>query len=205
MLAVIQVRGRVMLRFVPRLRGLAPCVFVLILSALIWTAGASPAAAQEWKVDKRRSSVTVQLSMDGQPVEGRFGGYKAEILFDPEEPGDGAISIVIDAASLRTGDIQRDATLFSPQWLSGGAYPDIRLTSRTIKEIDAGNYRMEADLTIKGVTKRVAVPLTVEDEGTDGEIQAEARASQAAFGLGRAEASDEITLVINLAATNLTN
>jgi polyisoprenoid-binding protein YceI len=192
-----------MSRFVSRLRRLLPCLPALALFALACAVTEAPAAAQEWTVNKARSSVSVQISMDGQPVEGRFASYKMEILFDPEEPGDGKIAAVIDATSIRTGDAQRDAALFSPQWLNGGAYPDIRLASRTIKELDTGSYRMEADLTIRGVTKRVTVPLTVEDEGASGKIQAEVRASQAAFGIGGP--GDEIALILDLTATHLTN
>lgn len=191
---------------VSRWRRLLPSISALVLSAIAWISAPPPAEAQEWTVSKAKSSVSVQLFVDGQAVEGRFGNYKAEILFDPEEPADGEISITIDAASLRTGDAQRDAALFSPQWLNGGAYPSIRLTSRTIKQLEEGSYRMEADLTIKGVTRRIVVPLSVEDEGTDGKIQAEARASQAAFGLGSAGgASDDIAFTLDLSATNMTN
>jgi polyisoprenoid-binding protein YceI len=192
-----------MLRFVSPSRWLLPCLSMLACSLLACAVTGSAASAQEWTVNKGKSSVSVQLSMDGQPVEGRFASYKTEILFDPEEPADGKIAVVIDATSIRTGDSQRDAALFSPQWLNGGAYPDIRLTSRTIKELDAGSYRMEADLTIRGVTKRVTVPLTVEDEGTSGKIQAELRTSQAAFGIGGG--GDEIALILDLTATHLTN
>lgn len=191
---------------VSRWRRLLPQICALVFSAIAWISAPSPATAQEWTVSKAKSSVSVQLFIGGQAVEGRFGNYKADIVFDPEEPADGEISITIDTASLRTGDAQRDAALFSPQWLNGGAYPNIRLTSRTIKELDAGSYRMEADLTIKGITKRIIVPLSVEDKGTDGKIQAEARASQAAFGLGTAGGSNEdIAFTLDLSATNMTN
>jgi polyisoprenoid-binding protein YceI len=191
---------------VSRWRRLLPQISALACAAIAWIAGPSPATAQEWTVSKAKSSISVQLFVGGQAVEGRFGNYKANIVFDPEEPADGKISIIIDSASLRTGDPQRDAALFSPQWLNGSAYPDIRLTSRTIKELDAGSYRMEADLTIKGITKRIIVPLSVEDEGVDGKVQAEARASQAAFGLGTGSASNEdIAFTLDLSATNMTN
>jgi polyisoprenoid-binding protein YceI len=192
-----------MLRFVSPSRWLLPCLSMLACSLLACAVPGGVASAQEWTVNKGKSSVSVQLSMDGQQVEGRFANYKTEILFDPEEPSDGKIAMVIDATSIRTGDPQRDAALFSPQWLNGSAYPDIRLSSRTIKDLDAGSYRMEADLTIRGVTKRVTVPLTVEDEGTSGKIQAELRTSQAAFGIGGS--GDEIALILDLTATHLTN
>jgi polyisoprenoid-binding protein YceI len=192
-----------MSRFISRLRWPVPCLSALAVSAFVCVVGTSPVRAQEWTVNKARSNVSVQLSMDGQPVEGRFGAYKTEILFDPEEPGDGKIAVVIDATSIRTGDAQLDQALFSPQWLNGGAYPEIRLSSRSIKEQNGGRYRMDADLTIRGVTKRVTVPLTVDDAGTDGKVQAQVRVKQAAFGIGGAD--DELSLVIDLTATHLTN
>jgi polyisoprenoid-binding protein YceI len=195
-----------MSRFVARLRRLLPFFSILALAGLITGIGAGPAAAQEWRVNKAKSNILLQLSVDGQPVEGRFSYYKAEILFDPEEPEDAKISTIIDVSSLRTGAPGFDAMLTGPEWLNAGRSQAIRLNSVSIKEKDSPDYRMEADLTIRGVTKRVSVPLKLEDHGADSKIQAQIRFNPRAFGINPGGgASEEMQITLDLAATHLTN
>jgi polyisoprenoid-binding protein YceI len=192
-----------MSRLVARLRRLLPCFPVLALAGLVLGTGISTAEAQEWRVNKQKSNILLQLNVDGQPVEGRFSYYKAEVLFDPEEPEDAKISAVIDATSLRTGAPGFDAMLGGPEWLNTGTHNAIRLKSVSIKEKNSPAYRMEADLTIRGVTKRVTVPLKLEDLGADSKIQAEITFNPSAYGI-RANA-EEVKIVFDLSATHLTN
>jgi polyisoprenoid-binding protein YceI len=190
---------------VARLRRLLPCALIVAVFAVVACAGGAPAAAQEWRVNKAKSSVTLQLSMDGQPVEGRFGTYKFEIRFDPEEPTDGEITALLDASSISTGDLARDAVLYGPEWLNASAFPTIRLSSASIREKTTPEYSLQADMTLRGVTKRIAVPLTIDDQGTAGKIYAEARLDPAAFGIRPNAGAADMLLVINLTATHLTN
>jgi polyisoprenoid-binding protein YceI len=188
--------------------GLLPAFFLMIvLACLGFGASLAPASAQEWKVNKAKSRVSLQLSMDGQPVEGQFGNFKIEMRFDPEEPGDGEITAILDAASLRTGDTARDAALASADWLNAASHPAIRFTSLTIKETDAGRYRMDANLTIKGVSKRVTIPLAIDEEADGGNVQAQLQVSRGAFGIGPAGGGrdENVSIVLDLAATHLTN
>ena len=194
-----------MSHFVARLRRLLSCALILALFAVASCWSGAPAAAQEWRVNKAKSSVTLQLSMDGQPVEGRFGIYKFEIRFDPEEPADGEITALLDASSISTGDSARDAVLYGPEWLNASAFPTIRLSSASIREKTAPEYNLQADLTLRGVTKRIAIPLTVDDQGTAGKIYAEAHLDPAVFGIRPSAGAAEMLLIIDLAATHLTN
>jgi polyisoprenoid-binding protein YceI len=181
-------------------RALISALTVLTLAAV------SPADAQEWQVNKARSSVSLQLVIGGETVEAQFAGYKFDIRFDPDEPSEGEITGTMDATSLSTGNPERDALLYSPEWLNGATFPVLKIAAASMKERDPGSYLMQADVTAKGVTKRLAVPLIVEDEGNSGKIHAEIRASRRAFGIGQAsEGPDELAIVIDLSATHLTN
>ncbi len=195
-----------MSRFVARLRQLLPCCVLLTLSCFMLAAGLSPALAQEWEVNKAKSSISLQLSMDGQPIEARFSTFKFDIRFDPDEADDGEITALIDASSLSTGDTQRDALLYGPDWLNATAFPTIRLSSASIREKAAPEYRLQADVTLRGVTKRVAMPLTVDDQGTAGKIYAQADLDPRAFGIAQnASGTDTIRLIVDITATHLTN
>ena len=190
---------------VERLRQVWFCALILAPTILISSA-ISPADAQEWQVNKARSGVSLQLVARGEAVAAQFAGYKFDIRCDPDEPAEGEIAGTIDATSLQTGNPERDALLYSPEWLNGAAFPMLKIAAASIKEREPGSYLMQADVTAKGVTKRLAVPLTVEDEGTSGKIHAEIRASRLAFGIGQAsDGSDELAIIIDLTATHLSN
>lgn len=194
-----------MSRLRARMAGLLPSFLFLTIALIALDAVSVPAAAQEWRVNKSKSQVLLQLSMEGQPVEGRFSTYKFDIRFDPEEASDGQIAAAIDASSLATGVPALDAQLFGQQWLNAGAHPLIRINSVGIREKGAPEYQLSVDLTLKGVTKRITARLTIDDEGTDGKIHAEFRVNPAAFGIGQGSASGDLAIVIDLVATHLTN
>lgn len=195
-----------MSRLVARMRRLSPCVLFAVLTCLLFSGVVSPASAQEWKVNKAKSRITFALTVDGQPVEGRFSYYKPDITIDPEEPSYGKLTVAIDASSLQTGAPGFDAMLAGPEWLNAGAYPAIKLSSVSIKERQSPNYRMDADLTVRGVTKRITVPLEIDDAGTDGTLRAEIRFNPRAFNVGPARsAPEEIQITLDLTATHLTN
>jgi polyisoprenoid-binding protein YceI len=188
---------------VMRSRRLPASFLLAALSLLSLCATLSPLEAQEWRVNKAKSQVSFAIAMDGQPVQGQFGNFKVDIRFDPEEPADGEIVASLDAGSVRTGDPARDAALTSADWLNAAAHPAIRIASLNIKEQAAGSYSMSANLTIKGVTKRVTIPVTIADQGAGSQIEAEIRADGGAFGVGTG--GNEITIGFNLTATNPTN
>ena len=193
-------------RLVARMRRLMPCILIAVFTCLLVSGALSPASAQEWKVNKAKSRVTLATTIDGQPVEGRFSYYKPDITIDPEEPSYGKVAIAIDAASLQTGAPGFDAMLAGPDWLNAGAHPAIKLASVSIKEKDAPSYRMEADLTVRGVTKRISAPITIEDAGVDGVLRTEIRFNPRAFNVGPASAgTEEMVITVDLTATHLTN
>jgi len=200
-----------MTRVVPRLRRFVARLLVPTLAGFVGGAIASRADAQEWAVNKAKSRITFHLGANGQAIEGTFSSYKVEIRFDAEDPANGEINAVIDVASARTQQPQVDAFLQTPDWFNTAAYPTARLASVSISEDGADSYKMEGDLTLKGVTERITVPFKLESEGGEGQIQAEITLSRRAFGIGAAEAGagpnldGTMRISIDLHAKNMDN
>jgi polyisoprenoid-binding protein YceI len=65
-------------------------------------------AAPEWRVDPARSSLSVVFDQDGKPDTAAFGSFQAAVTFDPADLAGSHAEIVVDLASFRSGDGQRD-------------------------------------------------------------------------------------------------
>ena len=95
-------------------------------------------------------------------VRGSFNEFEGSGYFDAENPADSRLSLTIQAASIDTRTADRDGHLKSNDFLDMENHPVITFTSTAVEQVEAENYRVTGDLTIKGVTK----PVTVDFEYT---------------------------------------
>jgi polyisoprenoid-binding protein YceI len=92
-------------------------------------------------------------------IRGHFKNVHGTLRFDPEKPERSAVSAVIDAKKLWTGDPQRDEHLCSPDFLDVEKYPTITFSGDQVELLGGYDYRLVGDLTIRGVTRKT--PLKV--------------------------------------------
>jgi polyisoprenoid-binding protein YceI len=84
-------------------------------------------------------------------VKGRFTGVSGTLI-EGDQP---SVEVLIEAASLTTGDAQRDGHLRSPDFLDVEQFPQLTFRSRQVVPHDGDRVRIVGDLTIKGVTREV--------------------------------------------------
>jgi polyisoprenoid-binding protein YceI len=72
------------------------------------------------------------------------------------------VNAEIDLASITTGNDQRDAHIKSADFFEVETYPTMTYRSTGVR-LDGGDYVLDGELTLKGVTK--SVPLTLELNG----------------------------------------
>ncbi len=90
-------------------------------------------------------------------VRGAFNEFEGSGYFDTENPAGSRVELTIKAASIDTGNADRDGHLRSNDFFDMDTYPEITFTSTAVEAVDAGQYRVTGDLTIKGVTRPVAI------------------------------------------------
>jgi polyisoprenoid-binding protein YceI len=90
-------------------------------------------------------------------VRGHFTNWTAQVAFDPSDPTQSSIDVSIDAASIDTCDATRDAPLKSADFLDVEKHPKITYKSRRVEPIGAKRFKVRGDLTIRGVTREVAL------------------------------------------------
>lgn len=90
-------------------------------------------------------------------VRGHFSDFEGTAHVDTETPANSSVTITIQAASVTTGNEQRDGHLKTPDFFDIENYPQITFVSTDV-ERDGTDWAITGDLTINGVTKSVTVP-----------------------------------------------
>jgi polyisoprenoid-binding protein YceI len=113
-----------------------------------------------WTLDSAHSQIEFAVKhMMVTTVRGQFRKFAIDVDFDEESPERSSIVAHIDASSIDTGMEARDAHLRSGDFFDAEAFPELAFRSTRITA--AGDaYKIEGDLTIKGVTR----PITLDAE-----------------------------------------
>jgi polyisoprenoid-binding protein YceI len=90
-------------------------------------------------------------------VRGSFNEFEGSGYFDAENPAQSRLQLTIKAASIDTRNAQRDEHLRSNDFLALDEYPEITFTSTSVEQDGEDHFRVSGDLTVRGVTKPVAV------------------------------------------------
>lgn len=93
-------------------------------------------------------------------VHGELTDVTGTVSGSPDAPELAKIDVLIKAASLTTGNEQRDGHLKSGDFLNVEEFPDVTYKSTSVKKLSDEEYEVLGDLTLHGVTKEV--PLKVE-------------------------------------------
>lgn len=109
-----------------------------------------------WTLDTSHSHIQfVARHMMISKVRGSFREFSGTIVI-AEEPTQSSLDVVILAASIDTGDANRDEHLRGPDFLDVAHHPEIRYRSTAVRP--AGNkWEVDGMLTIRAVTREVAL------------------------------------------------
>lgn len=90
-------------------------------------------------------------------VRGAFNAFEGTAHLDFEDPTRSTAEVSIDVASIDTRNGQRDDHLRTNDFFNAPEFPQITFVSTGVERVDAENFTLLGDLTIKGVTKPVSV------------------------------------------------
>jgi polyisoprenoid-binding protein YceI len=122
--------------------------------------------AGTWDIDSVHSDVSFTVRhMMVSKVRGRFATFSGEIVTS-ENIGDSAVTATIAANSIDTGNEQRDNHIRSADFFDAETHPQWTFRS-TGARADSGEIVVDGELTIKGVTKPVALALELNGFGKD--------------------------------------
>ena len=114
-------------------------------------------AAETYIIDPAHTSFgfTVKHMMISN-VPGEFDKFSGQITYGPTELSDSQANVTIDVSSINTRIDQRDTHLKSPDFFDAAQFPTITFVSTKFT-----STAIIGNLTMKGVTKEVTIPVTI--------------------------------------------
>lgn len=135
------------------------------------TASTQAPSTTTWTIDPAHTLVEFSAKhMMITTVKGRFADVRGTVSLEEDRPDASSVEVELAAASLDTRTDQRDQHLRSADFLEVESHPLISFRSRRIDGLqlrDGGEFRIVGDLTIRGVTREVALDATYEGRGRD--------------------------------------
>jgi polyisoprenoid-binding protein YceI len=129
---------------------------------------ASPAlAAETYQFDKAHTTVGFQVRHIFTMLGGKFQEFSGTIKVDRAKPESSSVEFTIQVDSIFTNEAKRDAHLKSPDFFDAAKHPTITFRSTSLKPDGKDRWLVTGDLTMRGVTRQVTLPVTFLGEGKD--------------------------------------
>lgn len=135
-----------------RLR-IATLVAALSLSAVA-------AHADTFIVDRGHSEAGFKVRHLLSKTPGRFNDFQGRIELNAARPEDSVVEFKIRASSIDTDLEKRDEHLRSPDFFDVQKYPEITFRSEKIKRTAKDRFDVTGTLTMRGVEKKITLPVS---------------------------------------------
>ena len=167
---------------------------------------AEPVVEKDYQVDPVHSSVLFRIKhLDVAYFYGCFKEFSGAFTLDEDHPEGSSAYLEIKAESVDSRDAKRDQHLKSPDFFNARQFPVIRFESSSVEK-KGKLWTLEGDLTMRGTTREVTIPMTETGSGPDpwgGErigFEGEVTIQRSEFGIDYAKDAlgDEVKLIISL-------
>ncbi|MEX0384441.1 YceI family protein [Spiribacter pallidus] len=131
-------------------------------------AGTAHAAAYVIDTEGAHASIQFKISHLGFSwLKGRFNDFEGDFSYDADNPEASEITVTIDTASIDSNHADRDAHLRSADFLDVEQFPKARFVSTDFIPHDDGEATLEGELTLRGITRDIAIDVEKIGEGED--------------------------------------
>lgn len=88
---------------------------------------------------------------------GNFGKFETKITTSKADFSDAVVELSADVNTINTGNEMRDGHLKGADFFETEKFPTLTFKSTSFKLTEGKNYKIEGDLTLHGVTKKVTL------------------------------------------------
>lgn len=165
------------------------------------TSAATAAAASAQKLVPAQSTVGFVSRQMGVPVQGKFTRFDVQSSFDPKKPETSKVSLTIDLTSADLGNAETETELKKPGWFDSVKRPQASFVSTAIKALGGNKFEIDGQLSIKGNTQRVLVPISLAQSGANTEASGAFQIKRIDFKIGEGDWND-VSIVANEVQVN---
>ena len=141
-----------------------------LLIACVLSATCQVVSAADYIVDTKGAHAFVQfrvMHLGYSWLYGRFNEFSGDFSYDPEAPDKSDIRVMIDTTSVDSNHAERDKHLRGEKFLDVAKFPEAKFVSMRVEVDDENNATVFGNLTLKDVTKEVALDVERVGMGED--------------------------------------
>lgn len=130
----------------------------------------NPLIAAEYVVDSKgmHAAINFRIKHLGYSwLTGRFNRFEGAFSYDENDIESARISIDIDPSSIDSNHAERDKHLRGKDFLDVKRFPSARFVSKRIESQGDGKVMLYGDLTLRGVTREIAIVVSEVGGGPD--------------------------------------
>ena len=148
-------------------------------------------AATYTTLDTEKSKVTFSYSQMNVDMTGGFSEIKAtELNFDPANAAAAKVKLEIALKGVDAGNPDANSELAKNEWLNTAAHPLATFTSKKVTATGDNKFDVLGDLSIKGNTRELTVPVTLKQDNNSGLFEGQFKFQRADFGIGEGQWKD---------------
>ncbi len=168
---------------------------VHLMAALLLSAAAHaarPAVALPVPLYSLQPASTLQFqgTQQGERFVGRVAAFDARITFDPARLAESSFDVSMQLKSLDSRNAERDQAMQTADWFDVARHPLATFRTVAFRSTPQGLVA-DADLTIKGRTKRIVFPFQWQPGAGVATLDARVALDRLDFGLGAGEWADD--------------
>jgi polyisoprenoid-binding protein YceI len=114
----------------------------------------------KWTIDPVHTKIGFKVKhLMISNVTGNFREFEGQVTTNGNDFSTAVISFSLNSLSIDTEMADRDTHLKSADFFDAGNYPKITFSGSGLKDLGDNMYELTGDLVIKGVTKKVVLPV----------------------------------------------
>ncbi|MDN4547645.1 YceI family protein [Pseudomonas sp. C32] len=173
---------------------MTPRILCFVALAGVLTLGVLPRAdAVEYAaVNATASTISFTYQQLGSRVYGTFGKFEGRLDFDTENPTAAHAALTIDLNSIDIDSSDAKSELQKPAWFNTDTYPQATFESTAIQDLGNHRYTFTGNLSLRGQTRQVNVPVVLKSENAIGIFDGELTLKRDDFKMGEGEWADNL-------------
>jgi polyisoprenoid-binding protein YceI len=154
-------------------------------------------------VDLSSKNCTIQFEIghffNANLVHGSFRRFSGRLVFDSDNAEASRIRWTVKAASLDTGNLERDKQVRHKNYLDVAKFPTISFQSSGARQTDPSHLTITGAFTLHGVTRILSLPVVL---GEHGEYDCKFRIQRSDYGMpsGDVMAGNTVDIHLNVRA-----